>query len=248
MRVLILFLRSVSRMPWSCSKKLVGAITKPEESINFGYAASYADSRLSITGSYNYNQIKNFAILDPGQVDSDGLPFTLFSNAAELVTVQGLDVNMSYQLTPALLVTAAAEVFDYRFPAGTLVFARPKAKAYFGLEYEQGPWNLSTKLVVTGPMDLRKFHDDGTGVQNRFNLDGTPKSDTSPTFSTLDVRAEYRLNRMASIYVGADNLLDYKQPDKESQLFVNGEGAPDVVHLWGPSRGRYVYAGVKLSF
>jgi len=228
--------------------RIVRTITKPEESTNFSYAASYADTRLSVTGSYNYNQIKNFAILDPGQVDGDGLPYTLFTSATEPVTVQGVDVNMSYQLTPALSVNAAAEVFDYRFPAGTLVFARPKAKAYFGFDFERGPWDMSAKLVVTGPMDLRKFHDDGTGVQNRFNLDGTPKSDTSPTFSTLDVRAEYRLSRTASFYVGADNLLDYKQSDKESQLFVDSDGAPDVVHLWGPNRGRYVYAGVKLSF
>ena len=228
--------------------RIVRTITKPEESTNFSYAASYADTRLSVTGSYNYNQIKSFAILDPGQVDGDGLPYTLFTSATEPVTVQGVDVNMSYQLTPALSVNAAAEVFDYRFPAGTLVFARPKAKAYFGFDFERGPWDMSAKLVVTGPMDLRKFHDDGTGVQNRFNLDGTPKSDTSPTFSTLDVRAEYRLSRTASFYVGADNLLDYKQSDKESQLFVDSDGAPDVVHLWGPNRGRYVYAGVKLSF
>ena len=228
--------------------RIVRTITKPEESTNFSYAASYADDRLAVTSSYNYNQIKNFALLDPGQVDDNGLPYTLFTSATQPVTVQGVDVNLSYQLTPALSVTAAAEMFDYRFPAGTLVFARPKAKAYFGFDYALGAWDVSAKLVVTGPMDLRKFHDDGTGVQNRFNLDSTPKSDTSPTFSTLDVRAEYRLNRTASFYVGADNLLDYKQSDKESQLFVDGDGAPDVVHLWGPNRGRYVYAGVKLSF
>ena len=97
-------------------------------------------------------------------------------------------------------------------------------------------------------MDLRKFHDDGSGAQNRFNLDGTPKRDKSPSFATLDVRAEYAFNKSFSAYLGADNLTDYKQSDKESALFIDASGAPDVTHLWGPSRGRYVYAGVKVCF
>ena len=224
-------------------------IKDPEVSTNLSYALSYAGDRLAVTSSYNYNSIKNFAILNPGGVDPvTGDPITLFTSAKDLVTVQGLDINMSYQLTPALTVMAAAEVFDYRFPAGTLVFARPNAKAYLGFDYESNGLDLSAKLVWTGPMDLRKFHDDGTGQQNRFNLDGSPKSDASPSFVTLDLRAEYATSKKFAFYAGIDNALDYKQSDKESFLFVDGDGAPDVVHLWGPSRGRYVYAGVKFNF
>ena len=228
--------------------RIVRTITKPEKSSNFSYAASYADERLAITASYNFNRINNFAVLDPGQIDSNGLPFTLFSNAAKPVTVQGLDLNMSYQLTPGLTVTAAGEVFNYKFPAGTLIFARPKAKAYFGIDYDQGPFELTAKLVVTGPMDLRKFHDDGSGAQNRFNLDGTAKRDKSPAFATLDLRGEYKVNKTFSVYAGADNVTNYKQSTKDGFLFVDADGAPDVTHLWGPSRGRFIYAGVKVSF
>jgi outer membrane receptor for ferrienterochelin and colicins len=223
-------------------------ITKPEVSTNLGYALSYADDRLAVTGSYNYNRIKNFAILDPGQTDVSGNAITVFTSATQPVTVQGVDVNLSYLLTPALTVMAAAEAFNYKFPAGTLAFARPKAKAYLGLGYEQGAFDFSAKLVWTGPMDLRKFHDDGSGSQNRFNLDGTPKRDKSPGFVTVDMRGEYAVNKTLALYAGVDNLFDYKQSDKESMLFVDGSGAPDVTHLWGPNRGRYLYAGVKVSF
>jgi outer membrane receptor for ferrienterochelin and colicins len=223
-------------------------ITQPEVATNLSYALSYADDRLAATGSYNYNRIKNFAILDPGQTDSAGNPVTLFTSAPQPVTVQGVDLNLSYLLTPALTVMTAVEAFSYKFPAGTLVFARPNAKAYLGLNYEQGRFDFSTKLVWTGPMNLRKFHDDGSGSQNRFNLNGTPKSDKSPDFVTLDLRSEYALSKTWSVYAGADNLLDYKQSDKESMLFVDGNGAPDVTHMWGPNRGRFVYAGVKVNF
>ena len=224
-------------------------ISKPEVSTNLSYALNYADDRLAVTGSYNYNRIKNFAILDPGATDPvTGDPVTTFTSATQPVTVQGVDVNLSYLLTPALTVTAAAEAFHYKFPAGTLVFARPKAKAYLGMDYEQGGFDFTAKLVWTGPMDLRKFHDDGSGAQNRFNLDGSPKRDKSPSFVTVDLRGEYAFSKTFSIYAGADNVFDYKQSDKESFLFVDGDGAPDVVHLWGPNRGRYLYAGVKVSF
>ena len=228
--------------------RVVRHITKPEKSTNVSYALSYADDRLAVTGSYNFNRIKNFSILDPNQTDAAGNSVTLFTSATQPVTVQGMDLNMSYQLLPSLRVLAAAEAFNYKFPAGTLIFARPKTKGYFGVDYDRGPLELTAKLVVTGPMDLRKFHDDGTGSQNRFNFDGTPKKDKSPTFATLDVRGEYKLNKTLALYAGVDNVFDYKQSDKESFLFVDGQGAEDVTHLWGPSRGRYIYAGVKLAF
>jgi len=229
--------------------RIVRQVDKPEVSTHVGYALSYASDRLVLTGSYNFNRIKNFAILDPGAADPvTGAPVTLFSSASAPVTVQGVDLNLSYQLTPGLTVSAAGELFNYQFPAGTLVFARPKAKAYLGLVYERGDLDVSAKWVWTGPMNLRQFHDDGSGNQNRFNLDGTPKRDKSPGFATLDLRAEYALGKGWSVYAGADNVLDVQQAKKESFLFVDGDGAPDVVHLWGPNRGRYLYAGVKLAF
>ncbi|KAA5924592.1 TonB-dependent receptor [Achromobacter xylosoxidans] len=223
-------------------------ISKPEESLNASYALNYADDRLAVTGSYNYNHIKNFATLDPDQTDADGKPITVFGSAGQPVIVQGVDVTLSYLVTPALTVMAAAEGFNYRFPAGTLIFARPNAKAYLGLDYDRGDLDLNAKLVWTGPMNLRKFHDDGSGQQDRYNLDGTPKRDKSPGFFTLDVRGEYAINKHFTVYAGVDNVFDYKQSDKESPLFVNGDGGFDVTQLWGPSRGRYLYAGTKLSF
>lgn len=222
-------------------------ITKPEVSTNLSYALNYADDRLAVTASFNHNRIKNFALLDPGATDPvTGDPITLFTSATDPVTVRGVDLNLSYQLTPALTVSPAVEFFHYDFPAGTLIFPRPKAKAYLSADYESGPLNLTAKLVWTGAMDLAKFGD--YAGSPRYNLDGTPKRNKSPSFFTLDLRGEVAFSKSFSVYFGADNLLDYKQSDKDSQLFVDGEGAPDVVHLWGPNRGRYVYAGVKMSF
>ena len=240
-------------------------IKKVEQSQNFSYALSHATDRTAITASYNYNKIKNFAVLRPGASCFDGTSFaapspdcaalggafqdaTLFTNAANPVVVQGIDINASYQFAPKWTVTAAGELFNYKFDAQTLIFARPKAKVYFGLDYDSANFDFNIKAVWTGPMDLRKFHDDGTGVQNRFNFDGTPKLDKSPSFVTLDARGEYKVNKTVALYFGMDNITNYRQSAKESFLFVDAAGAPDVTHIWGPNRGRFVYAGVKIGF
>ena len=240
-------------------------INNVEKSQNLSYSLNYASDRTAITASYNYNKIKNFAVLRPGGSCFDGSGFvapnpdcaslggpfqdaTLFTSAARPVVVQGVDINASYQFSPNWTANVAGELYKYSFDAQTLIFARPKAKLYFGLDYDTANFDFNIKAVWTGPMDLRKFHDDGTGVQNRFNFNGTPKADKSPSFLTLDARAEYKINKTAAIYLGVDNLTNYKQTNTDSFLFVNAAGAPDVTHIWGPNRGRFVYAGVKIGF
>ena len=64
----------------------------------------------------------------------------------------------------------------------------------------------------------------------------------------MDVRGQYSISKNVSLYLGVDNLFNYRQVDKESFLWINGDGEMDVTHLWGPNRGRYIYAGVKLDF
>ena len=227
---------------------IIRQITKPEKSTNLSYALNYADDRLAVTTSYNYNRIKNFAVLSPGQPNPNGGPgtVTLFTSAPDPVTVQGVDVNVSYQLTPAWLVSVGGEHFNYRFSPGTLAFARPNNRVFISADFDQGPWEVSAKLSWTGQQNLAKFYDYANN--QRYNFDGTTKHNKSPSFATVDTRLEYRVNKAWSIYTGADNLFDYKQADHESFLWIDSAGGVDVTHLWGPSRGRYVYAGLKASF
>lgn len=62
------------------------------------------------------------------------------------------------------------------------------------------------------------------------------------------MRGQYSITSNISLYLGVDNLFDYKQADRENFLWVNSEGDIDVTHLWGPNRGRYIYASVKFDF
>jgi outer membrane receptor protein involved in Fe transport len=64
----------------------------------------------------------------------------------------------------------------------------------------------------------------------------------------LDLHANYQVNKTVSAYVGVTNLLNEKQASKDSFLWLDADGAPDVTHIWGPNLGRAVSAGVKISF
>jgi outer membrane receptor for ferrienterochelin and colicins len=229
------------------TSRIVRDIDKAEVSDNASYALSYASDRLAWVGSLNYNRIKNMAMLDSGATDPvSGDPITLFTSARKPVTVVGGDITVTYKLTPTLETTVAAEHFDYRFAEpGTLAFARPETRAYLRLDYESGPWSGMARATWTGSMDLEKFYDYANTP--RYNFDGTRKMDKSPSFWTVDLRGEYRIDKRWSAYLGIDNAFDFKQSDKESMLWVDSDGAIDVTQIWGPNRGRFIYGGIKLA-
>jgi len=229
------------------TSRIVRQVDKAEISDNASYTLSYAGDRLAVASSLNYNRIKNMALLDSGATDPvTGDAITLFTSAQKPVTVTGGDITATYKLTPQLEATVAAERFHYNFSeAGTLAFARPETRAYLRLDYETGPWTGMLRGTWTGRQDLAKFYDYANN--QRYNMDGTKKMDKSPAFWVVDLRGEYRINKQWSAYLGADNVFDFKQSDKESMLWVDGSGAYDVTQIWGPNRGRFIYGGVKFA-
>lgn len=227
--------------------RIVRNISEPERSDNLSYSLNYATDRFNWTGSFNFNRITNFAVLTPGQPDPDGGPLTvtLFGSSPEPVVQRSVDWTGTWQLSASTTASLGAELSSFSFAPGTLSFARPTSRAFVGLTGDIGDWDLSAKLSWTGPQDLARFYDYANTP--RFNLDGTAKPDTSPSFSVLDMRAQRRLSKTVSAFVGVDNLLDYQQAKIDGFLWVDSTGALDVTHIWGPQRGRYVYAGIRLE-
>jgi outer membrane receptor for ferrienterochelin and colicins len=229
------------------TSRIVRQVDKAEISDNASYTLSYANDRLAVASSLNYNKIKNMALLDSSATDAvTGESITRFTSAQKPVTVSGGDITVTYKLTPQLEATAAAEHFNYSFSEpGTLAFARPETRTYLRLDYESGPWVGMLRGTWTGTQDLAKFYDYANN--QRYNFDGTKKMDKSPAFWTVDLRGEYRINKQWSGFLGADNVLDFKQSDKESMLWVSNSGSIDVTQIWGPNRGRFIYGGVKFA-
>lgn len=219
---------------------------KAEKSDNLSYAFNYADDRVAVTASFNHTRIKNLALFVD---DPAGTGNLLLVPAASSYTINNVDVVGTWQATPSSAFTAGVERYQYRFNStdfqGSL-FARPDYRVTLALDHESGPWDVTARATYTGSQNLAKFYDYANGP--RYNLDGTAKTDKSPGFWVVDLRASYQWNKSVQTYIGINNAFDYRQAKKDSFLWLDGDGALDVTHLWGPNIGRTVVAGLKLSF
>lgn len=225
--------------------RVVRLIDKPERSTNASYAFNYADDYWIVTASYNYNRITNLALLDSSAIDPDtNDPITLFTSAQHPVKVQGADVEATWLVSPVMSLSLGAEKYWFSFEQGSLPFARPDKRMTATLDYDGDRLSIYCRAVWTGSQDLEKFHG-----PERYNLDGMLKPLKSPGFITIDARAEwYIVPDYMAIFAGVDNLTNYRQATRDSFLWLDAAGNIDVTHLWGPSRGRFIYAGLKVSY
>lgn len=225
--------------------RVVRQVSQPEISHNASYSLAYASDRFAWRGGLHWNKIWSMAMLDSGALDSNGLPITLFTSSSAPVTVKGGDFSLTYKVLPSLEATLGLEKTHYDFIPGTLPFARPEEKVYLSFDYDQGPLDVVFRATWTGTQDLARFYNYANNP--RYNLDGTPKMAKSPAFWVFDVRGEYKLSKQWSTFVGVDNLLDFRQTKKDGFLWLDSNGNLDVTQIWGPSRGRFIYGGVKFT-
>ena len=220
--------------------------TEAERSENLSYAWNYAGDRVSVTASANHTRIKNMALFVDDTANSGNF---LLQSAPSAYVINNLDLVGTWQVSPANAVTVGVEKYDYDFnPAdfqGSL-FSRPDYRFMVALDHGNGAWNFNAKATLTGPQNLAKFYDYANNP--RYNLDGTPKPDTSPTFWIVDVHASYQWSAKVSAYVSVNNVFDYQQAQNDNYLWVDGTGGLDVTHIWGPNLGRSVAAGIKVAF
>lgn len=219
---------------------------KTEKSDNLSYAFNYADDRLAVTASINHTRIKNLALFVDDTANSGNF---LLLPAASDYTINNVDLVGTWQVTPRDAFTAGLERYQYRFNSSDFqgsLFARPNYRVTLALDHDSGPWDVKASATYSGPQDLAKFFDYANGA--RYNLDGTPKSDKSPGFWLVDLRASYQWSKSVQSYIGINNAFNYQQARKDSYLWLDAEGALDVTHIWGPNIGRTVVAGLKLTF
>ena len=219
---------------------------KAEKSDNVSYAFNYASDRLAVTASINHTQIKNLALFIDDTANSGNF---LLLPAASDYTIDNADIVGTWQATPADSITVGAEKYQYHFNAtdfqGSL-FSRPDWRATFAVDHDAGPLDINVRATLTGPQDLARFYD--YVDTQRYNLDGTPKPDHSPTFWLVDFHASYQWNKYFSTYVSVNNVFNYQQAKKDSFLWLDGDGNLDVTHIWGPNIGRSFVVGAKLTF
>jgi len=219
-------------------------VTDIERSDSVVYSLSFDNRRLTSTLSAGWTQLHKMAYVDfgtvPELINHPG-SFSLFST----------DAVVGYQLTSAFLLGGSYERFWY--PEGyqkLLPFAAIEDRLRILVDYEAGDWTWNVTANIVGPRDLRKYN-----YENRYNIkDGNGdlsahKLLDAPAFVTFDAKINYQVDKAITVYAGVKNLLDYTQAKRENPLYWDGTTKEyDVIHVWGPLRGREVYAGLIAKF
>jgi len=216
------------------------AITELEKSKGASYALSYDANGLNITASAAYTQVKNLAYIN----DDSGTP--TLQNLSETVSVKNGDIAIGYEVMEGLNLSGVYEMYRYDDAYKShLTLAAIEQRARFSVDYDINGWELYTEAIWVGARDLSPY-----GYTQRYNdlVLTSPKNTTAPTYTTVDLKISKELNKNFTVYAGAKNLFDTLQTDTESPLFYDATGGFDSAHIWGPLRGRMVYAGLKATF
>ncbi len=220
------------------------AIDALERSLSFGYSLNYTDEVTAATLSAFTSVIDELAFID---FDA---PRPRLQNADESAQVDTFDIEFSHQLSEHWSVGGGAELFIYdRAYRSTFGVVPVEERTRLFLDYAGHDWSAYLQWTWVGARDLSRF---GTGERyNILNPDGSlsaPKQTRVPSWWALDLRMERKLSDLWSVYLGGTNLTGYNQAeDEESPLMFDGDGGYDVVHIWGPLRGRVLYAGLRVA-
>jgi outer membrane receptor for ferrienterochelin and colicins len=215
-----------------------------ETAYNAGYNLTLQNDRTTWSSGVSWTQIDNMAKLN---VDTTNRVTTL-GNVSKPVTFTTFDSQFHYMLTPNVNLSVGGEYTQYAFDQSEepLVFARPELRGFLGSDITMGAWDWRTRATWTGSMDLARF---GNYANNqRYNLDGTPKLNKSPSYWLVDTRLGYNVDKSWKVYAGINNVFDEVQTKKESPLWLDKDGAIDVNHLWGLTHGRHVFIGTEYLF
>ena len=206
---------------------------KSERGSGIGLSASQNYRMLigkgSITADVFLSEIKNQSITD---AETSGvLRFYTSTGKAESVSAaiqadQKLGRYFSFRL--AYRYSKALSTYDL----GNL--ARPMLafnRAFLHVDFEPGrEFRLNGTLQLTGSKRLY-------GSLER-----------SPAFLTLNMQASKKWTDKFELYLGAENLGNFKQEELVVNSGAVGSPSFDAGRIWGPSIGAMVYAGFRTAF
>jgi outer membrane cobalamin receptor len=216
-----------------------------ERSKSLSYALSREAGALTSTLSLARTEVANLAQLG---ATAAGVP--VMTQLAEKATVDAIDLALSYRFSEHLLASFVLEHFAYDDAFRSAYAIAPlEDQLTASLDWGFGNWDVYVSLDWVGSRDLADY---GYVGYNRIADAASLKSVCAPSYYTLDWRAQRTINGTWSVYVGANNLFDYTQAGDEDTplhwISPNPADGFDVAYIFGPLRGREIYAGVKYEF
>jgi outer membrane receptor for ferrienterochelin and colicin len=215
-----------------------------EDSLSGTYTLSYEAERLTTTASLAYTTVDNLSTI--GETPA-GVP--LLTQLDEVASVVVADVSAGYRLGDDLALSLTVEHFEYDDAfKSSFSLAPVEDRATLSADYtlrRLGGWQFFASATWVGSRRLDEYGYEGWNV--RGGLD--PKASRAPAYVTADLRAEHEFGRAWSVYCGATNVFDYTQvKNEDTPLFWDAGDQYDVAYIYGPLRGREVYAGLTARF
>lgn len=220
-------------------------------SLNYTKIAGKTQSNIVLEGFYT--QLQNPFILSDQEELPSGVAVIEKRNGENAI-VQGVNLEVNFAYSSLLLLQVGGTFQTARYsqpetiwepqdetsplPATVTenILRTPNAYGFFTVTVTPiKPLNVSWSGVVTGPMDVQHIVD----VENEYTV-----IEKSPSFFENNVKASYefqmRKNFALELYAGVQNMFNSFQKDFDSGI------NRDAGYVYGPTRPRTGFAGVKL--
>lgn len=213
-----------------------------EQAWNYGMSATFfvpvRGKDLSISAEYYHTRFEEQLVMD-NETQSDAISFYALAGKSYS---DNLQMELSYPLLKGLEIRAA-----YRF-----VYAAMDYKGRLLEKALQSRHKGFATISYQTPDPLRKWQFDYTWQWNGGGRMPLPDASAPLWKSTF---APYSISHLqvskffpwGSVYLGAENLFDFKQPDP-----IVGAADPfgdhfDATMIWGPLHGRTIYLGLRYT-
>jgi outer membrane receptor for ferrienterochelin and colicins len=189
---------------------------------------------------------------------------TLFRNSTESFTINNFDLSYGRRLSAQWDFEGIFESFHYpEAYKRTLPVAAIERRFTLASNYQWNQWKISPRLVWVGARNLsaylydRHFNistiDEDVFSETFGQVDASaPKRQTAPAYWTADLNVDYGLSNAFAVTMSILNITDFTQTDlgdSPTTWHVHGNHYHlDNFHLWGPLRGRQIFAGIRGEF
>lgn len=207
---------------------------------NYGLNLSYEfelDYRIGVVSFDFYRtQFQNQIVVD---MDSD-LRQLQFYNLSGSSYSNSFQAQLDYEIINRFDVRLAYRWYDVKTTYGNELMAKPfiaDHRTFINLAYEtRNKWKFDATLSWQSEKRLPSTQENPVEYQ---------RADQSPSFFLLNAQMTKVWNDKLDIYLGAENILDYKQENPIVAADQPFSEYFDASMIWGPVFGRNIYLGLR---
>lgn len=227
----------------SSREVIIRSPLKQEEAWNYGASISgyipLFGKTLNLNAEYYYTDFVQQTV-----VDMDTNPHqVIFGNLAGKSYSQSFQIEATYPFFRGFTLTAAYRLIDAKTTYGGVLREKPLTGKYKGLitaSYQTalGIWQFDTTLQLNGRGRMPLPYTDQDG-----NLSWNERYGS---FEQLSAQIT-RCFRRWSIYIGGENLTNFKQPNPVIDAHHPWGNHFDATMIWGPVHGIKGYIGIRFN-